>query len=773
MDLPCPEWIKHVERKWTRLESAARDRFSVLTDIDELFDFGQSQVRSEDLETLSRICKMYPVKKSSECAARYREQGNECFKHKDYTSAVLCYTKGVCHAEKNAEDLSLCYANRSAALFHLGLYNKCLEDIQRAFDESYPSRLHCKLMDRRTRCANLAKMQEYKKVSSSKHQTPQTNKNKGSNSNVSPTLSVHFTTEVGRHLLVTENKSAGEIVFEDEAYSFVLIPVNGEKKGGKAIKCITETRHCHHCLHENFNSVPCRGCSYAQYCGQRCETEAWKQYHQWECSVGSELLALGVFAHLALRVTLKAGKKEVLVARESCFTLPHEVSKAPFVSRDGNCANGKLCSRSGTSDSLGLVSELGPLVSKKCFQVPNHSSCYHGKSYLGIYSLLPQVEKHNPNLCFLFAFTMAALSQRLSLDVPPYPDQQEDSMCCGSERRLFGTTALRHMLQLQCNAQAVTAIRVKEDINQPVQSSEELRIATAVFPVLSLLNHSCQPNTSISFNVAFSSSWSSTPEYFSSGVRVTVRACKDIPAGQELLHCYGPHCSRMDVEKRQHLLMSQYFFHCKCDACRLELADKSKKLKCENCGSFLKVSGDVHVCSQLSCDNYILNTELRRRMQILQHHLEQALDLMENHQTNDALSILQKANNLANSMLMETHPLQGELADAMARAYATMGLWRQAAAHLKRSITAIGSQYGKNSVELGKQQFKLAQLYFNGACLTSARYTLTRIMLQAIFQWHATHRGLVSPGAPPLIPAPRRGTLDGFNTMLRANLNNT
>lgn len=31
--------------------------------------------------------------------------------------------QGVYHAEKNTEQLSLCYANRSAALFHLGLYN--------------------------------------------------------------------------------------------------------------------------------------------------------------------------------------------------------------------------------------------------------------------------------------------------------------------------------------------------------------------------------------------------------------------------------------------------------------------------------------------------------------------------------------------------------------------------------------------------------------------------------------------------------------------------
>lgn len=38
-----------------------------------------------------------------------------------------------------------------------------------------------------------------------------------------------------------------------------------------------------------------------------------------------------------------------------------------------------------------------------------------------------------------------------------------------------------------------------------------------------------------------------------------------------------------------------------------------------------------------------------------------------------ALSILQKAAKLADRILMKMHPLQGKLADAMARAYATMG----------------------------------------------------------------------------------------------------
>lgn len=39
----------------------------------------------------------------------------------------------------------------------------------------------------------------------------------------------------------------------------------------------------------------------------------------------------------------------------------------------------------------------------------------------------------------------------------------------------------------------------------------------------------------------------------------------------------------------------------------------------------------------------------------------------------EALKILKSATSQANSILTETHPLQGELADATARVYATTG----------------------------------------------------------------------------------------------------
>lgn len=56
-----------------------------------------------------------------------------------------------------------------------------------------------------------------------------------------------------------------------------------------------------------------------------------------------------------------------------------------------------------------------------------------------------------------------------------------------------------------------------------ITNSRQVRLATGLFPVVSLLNHSCSPNTSVSFISTIA----------------TVRASQQIKKGQEILHCYG------------------------------------------------------------------------------------------------------------------------------------------------------------------------------------------------------------------------------------------
>lgn len=84
-----------------------------------------------------------------------------------------------------------------------------------------------------------------------------------------------------------------------------------------------------------------------------------------------------------------------------------------------------------------------------------------------------------------------------------------------------------------------------------MQASQEVCIATAIFPTLSVLNHSCSPNTSLVFSTGTTADPCAsdlpaeiTESLFEErsavcGVTVTVRAAKDIAPGQEVLHCYG------------------------------------------------------------------------------------------------------------------------------------------------------------------------------------------------------------------------------------------
>lgn len=63
-----------------------------------------------------------------------------------------------------------------------------------------------------------------------------------------------------------------------------------------------------------------------------------------------------------------------------------------------------------------------------------------------------------------------------------------------------GGLLLKHILQLICNAHAITSLErttsAKECDDLPdtnVDAQEQVRIATAIYPTASLMNHSCDP----------------------------------------------------------------------------------------------------------------------------------------------------------------------------------------------------------------------------------------------------------------------------------------
>ncbi|XP_055004910.1 SET and MYND domain-containing protein 4 isoform X2 [Boleophthalmus pectinirostris] len=609
-----------------------------------------------------------------------------------------------------------------------------------ALKSGYPSHLSHKLQDRRALCLrHLSTDQEAKALHPSENHNAADGAGRQAGEHFSlgicPRAAVDFSLEKGRHMVAKDRIAPGDVVLTDRPYSLVLIPgLNEKEKKGELFG--TEHRFCHRCLAKTLCLIPCEYCSYSRYCSQACQKEAWLEHHQWECHLGSDLVLMGVMAQLAVRVTLKAGIKNIQMARHL------NKLKEP----DSDCVGANNYCHANVADRS------------------------HGDdSYLSVFHLMHHLSHHSAGLRFLAAVTVATLYLKLSARTgPPLSGSQdlrrpfwetgqseersgekreeaEDSEC-GPELWLMGSAALRHLLQLRCNAQAITVLQDTGPATSSVQSSRELRIATALFPTLSFLNHSCCPNTSLAFTTGTSASpgpdlANDSTENANHGVTATIRAAKVISSGQEIFHCYGPHSSRMKTQERRRLLFEQYNFQCQCEACTLQQGEKEQadaeentilheaKLQCTKCKTALEKSSKDResgfVCSK--CSHFLSSSEVDQKLQEIRVNLERAVQLMERDKPDEALRLLKQTQVHCGWILSDIHPLQGELEDATARAFATMGDWGNAAVHLERSTTVIGSQFGEDSIELGRQLFKLTQLHFNGGARSAALSVIPKV----------------------------------------------
>lgn len=77
------------------------------------------------------------------------------------------------------------------------------------------------------------------------------------------------------------------------------------------------------------------------------------------------------------------------------------------------------------------------------------------------------------------------------------------------------------------------------------------RIFTAIFPKISMLNHSCDPNIRNCFEGRF----------------LRIHAARDIAENEEISNCYGPNYKLMPTADRKNALKQQYCFDCSCTHC--------------------------------------------------------------------------------------------------------------------------------------------------------------------------------------------------------------
>jgi hypothetical protein len=131
-----------------------------------------SLIYSNKLATWISICAEVQHTKSGSIATKLRDEGNLRFQHHDNERALQLYGESVICAPEYGPELSMAYGNRyglnldqnefvtrtisgsirSAALYHLGLFKDCLQDINLSLKYRYPKNLEYKLYQRRGLC---------------------------------------------------------------------------------------------------------------------------------------------------------------------------------------------------------------------------------------------------------------------------------------------------------------------------------------------------------------------------------------------------------------------------------------------------------------------------------------------------------------------------------------------------------------------------------------------------------------------------------------------
>ncbi|KAH9394194.1 SET and MYND domain-containing protein 4, partial [Tyrophagus putrescentiae] len=582
-----------------------------------------------------------PTASLVELAIRLRKSGNAAFEQKKFALALEHYTGSICNSpsdevgmvvavnSENNEDgygnsnLALTYGNRSAAFYHLGLYEAVVVDIGLALAAGYQDtsgKLNRRKLKAETALKkaekefsdNLTKQQQLLSALSLTAEEKEGEK-KGSReqlikstlnfepSPVCSTLSakvqkVHKvkSTDTGDCSLVArEPIPLGAVLAIEQPYCSVLLE-NKEKK------------YCHHCcrrLMDNCSApadcssrpengrqmyilpaVPCPSCTNVLFCSTACQREACSSYHQTECALLPLLHTLEISQHVVFRMLATSGSSfDTSVAKT--------LVEAELANKTTVASTSAKAATTLSSVEQRLVDSYSAALQMKHQQSWNFST--------------------ENVFCSLTAGLLVDLATRSGWLKAKTEKTKEDLQTSSSSsssaiynqkdnhHQLVGALCRRHLMQMPGNCRTVfapssaavnevgQAAKLKQiksgskaetdQQNRPFSSfppefaefSSEcaefdlLPVATAIYPVTSsTIRHSCAANAVATFHY---------------GRLLVVRASREIAAGEEVtlgINSSDVHYSKLEVGERLTRLKEDYaVLFCTCTACQYELAN--------------------------------------------------------------------------------------------------------------------------------------------------------------------------------------------------------
>ncbi|XP_001600173.2 SET and MYND domain-containing protein 4-like [Nasonia vitripennis] len=483
--------------------------------------------------------------------------GNARFKQSSHNSGVhenilQLYSLSAMRLPPGSEDLATVYANRSAVMIHLWMYEDCIKEIDRAMNITKNDLLKIKLFCRKARCLHALGLEGKEDVMSKaealfnnvkngpsgktfadlmrrtklsldvpiRHKNLSVRNDKKSARvedlhkkhiiNDFSLVDVQYNEKYGRHLVAKRDINPGEIIFIEEPYMHCLDLVRGYT-------------YCFHCLTPCLITIPCEHCGWAMFCSEGCKQQAWVKYHDLECAVydfAKENVDGDGVKHMAVKSLICAVReaggvdqlRDELKAFDSC------TDKLKGFVKDGKIQSSGFKSiyalSSNTSDKAEPIHKNNTIMILRAL-VKNTK--YFGKK--------PGFEK----------------TEELKKD----------------DKVLFlGSLVYKLSKIFQLNSRIIPIGRDFYTTGLDARMCENKQCCTTglyIAPITSLLNHSCIPNVK---------------RCFSNNYSVIVYAVQPIKKGSQLFDCYQQEFYEYNISPRQKHLKKTYNFNCDCKACK-------------------------------------------------------------------------------------------------------------------------------------------------------------------------------------------------------------
>nr|CUU98056.1 hypothetical transcript [Hymenolepis microstoma] len=343
----------------------------------------------------------------------------------------------------------------------------------------------------------------------------------------------------GWSMKLTRNVSTGEILIVEKPWAMSLWK--------------ERTKYCYYCCKRCHNLVPCSNCPHVGFCGDECEKSSKERSelpeggnkHIYDChGLGPAIIFDDDIEsiHTAYNCLVKVPPKRLL----------------DFVCSTGSYASGR-----------GHQAFKGAEEIRRSPPSVVDPSDYSSLAFLSTCSN----QRRDGTLEY---FTKAAVFLTFCLYLEGYPMEWFDetdlffSEPSSSNRpEIIPASWIAACLLCHIQAMDINYFGMNENFLNPSYSKE---FATAVYPTISLINHSCNPNVAIKCTdrgVAF------------------IHTLLPIQGGSEIFLSYKPPFYCNSTRERKELLQSQYYFNCECEACSHNWSRGSlnlpEKLMCQSC----------------------------------------------------------------------------------------------------------------------------------------------------------------------------------------------